>query len=188
MRKHIKKTVACLIAMAMVAGTVEVMPKTEVMAAEEVDGDVVENPWADLFKDNHGESEDLIIDNNGGTNTGKEDTTKADTTKTDNVSVSNLKKQLKTKVVSATKKSKKAKKAKIVLKKVKKAVSYQIRYSTTKKFKKYKTKNSKKTQITLKKLKAGKKYYVKARAVGKVNGVKVYGKWTKRKVIKVKKK
>lgn len=187
MRKYIKKTAACLIAMTMVIGTVEVMPKAEVMAAEEIDGDVVENPWADLFKDNTDGNQDLVIDNDGNNNnnTEKEETT---TTQADNKAVSSLKKQLKTKVVSATKKSKKAKKAKVVLKKVKKAVSYQVRYSTTKKFKKYKTKTSKKTKITLKKLKAGKKYYVKARAVGKLNGVKVYGKWTKRKTIKVKKK
>ena len=109
MRKYIKKTAACLIAMTMVIGTVEVMPKAEVMAAEEIDGDVVENPWADLFKDNTDGNQDLVIDNDGNNNnnTEKEETT---TTQADNKAVSSLKKQLKTKVVSATKKSKKAKK------------------------------------------------------------------------------
>lgn len=69
--------------------------------------------------------------------------------------------------------------AKLAWKKVKGAKGYQIKYSTSKKFKKSKTKTktSKKNKITLKKLNK-KRYYVKVRAYKKVKGKKVYGKYS----------
>ena len=76
------------------------------------------------------------------------------------------------------------------MKKIKGAAGYQIKYSTSKKFGKKVTKtiNSKKVKVTLKKLKAKKKYYIKARAYSRFYGKKVYGKWSKVRVVKVKKK
>lgn len=92
----------------------------------------------------------------------------------------------KTAVKSAIKK-KKAKKAKISLKKIKGVTGYQVSVSTSKKFKKnVKTKKYKKTKITFKKLKAKKKYYVKARAYKVIKGTVYYGDWTKPKKIKMK--
>ena len=126
--------------------------------AENVDGDISNNPWEYLFKQN-----------SGGNNSIK------------------IKRLTKTKIISAVRSTKKSRKAKIVLKKVKKASGYQIKYSTNKKFKRSKTKtvNTKKTKTTIKKIKSGKKYYVKARAYSKVKSKKVYGSWSKAKVIKV---
>lgn len=77
-----------------------------------------------------------------------------------------------------------AKKKQIVLKLKKKvtgATGYQIKYSTNKKLKKAKTANlsASKKSLTIKKLKSGKKYYFRVRAYTKVNGKKVYGKWSK---------
>lgn len=77
-------------------------------------------------------------------------------------------------------------KIKVTIKKVKGATKYQIKYSTSKKFKKKSTKTttSKKTTKTIKKLKKNKKYYIKVRAYRKVNGKKYYGKWSKVKAVK----
>ena len=135
-------------------------------------GDIIENPWADLFKDDTKDPGNLDLD-------------------TDKITVSTVKKALKTSVVLATKKSKKAKKATVKVKKVTKLknVKYQVRYGTSKKLKKYKTKTFKKNKFTLTKLKANKKYYIKVRAyVVTKNKKKVYGTWSKTKPIKVKKK
>lgn len=92
--------------------------------------------------------------------------------------------------ISKAVRTKNKKKIKIVLKKIKGAAGYQIKYSTSKKFGKKVTKtiNSKKVKVTLKKLKAKKKYYIKARAYSRFYGKKVYGKWSKVRVVKVKKK
>ncbi len=74
-----------------------------------------------------------------------------------------LKKLLKTSIKSATRKNKESKKAKV--------------------------KTFKNNKITIKKLKVRRNYYIKARAYAKgSNGEKVYGKWTKRKMIKFRKK
>lgn len=97
------------------------------------------------------------------------------------------KKPAKVKVISATRKNKKSLKAKITLKKIKGVSGYQVKYSYHKKLKKYLTKNCKKNKFTLKKLKAGKKYYIKARAYVKNGNKKVYGSWSKKKLIKIKK-
>lgn len=80
-------------------------------------------------------------------------------------------------------------------KKSEKVTGYQIIYSTNKKFKKNKkiknisSKKFKKAKnsFTIKKLKMFKRYYVKVRAYKKVNGVKIYGKYSAKKKIVVKK-
>ena len=95
------------------------------------------------------------------------------------------------------KKAKKAsaKKIKLTFKKLKGIKGYQIKISKTKKFKKKYTvkrvvkKNKKVYQIKFqsKKLKKAKKLYIKARAYKVVNGKRVYGKWSRRKTVKLKK-
>lgn len=144
--------------------------------AEGFDGDIMENPFAHLFVD--GEPGDAVIGNQA--QTPSVQATKA-----------RLKKLLKTSIKSATRKNKKSKTAKVVLKKITKVkgVRYQVKYATNKKFKKSKVKTFKNNKITLKKLKIKRIYYIKARAYVKgSNGKKVYGKWTKRKMIKFRKK
>lgn len=161
------------------------------------DGDVIENPWADLFKDNDGNPGDLEIE----TSSAKKDKNTKDKATNDKVtkdkSAKNtitedtVKEALKTSVTSAVKKSKNAKKAKIKIKKntVLKNVRYQIKYGIGKKLKKGKIKTFKKNKITVTKLKTNKKYYVKARAyVVTADKKKIYGAWTKPKAIRVKKK
>ena len=81
--------------------------------------------------------------------------------------------------VTGAKKSFKVK----VTAKVKYAKGYQIRYSTSKKFKKAKTVLSG-AKKTVKKLKAKTTYYVKVRAYKLINGKKVYSYYSK--VAKVK--
>lgn len=96
-----------------------------------------------------------------------------------------VKKPAKVKIKKA--KNKKKRKIKITLKKVKGAKGYHIRYSDSKKFDGYWDKYTKKTKVTLKKLDKNTKYYIKARAYKLVNGAKLYGKWSKKKKVKVKK-
>ncbi len=84
------------------------------------------------------------------------------------------------------------KKVKLTFKKISKNTGYQIKISTSKKFKKKVTitrtvkKNRKvyKLAISNKKLRKAKKFYVKARAFRVVNKKRSYGKWTKAKRIK----
>ena len=66
-------------------------------------------------------------------------------------------------------------------KKVKKAKGYQIKISKNKKFTKARKIDVNKNACTkkIKKLKANTKYYVKVRAFVKVNGRRVFGKWSK---------
>ncbi len=74
-------------------------------------------------------------------------------------------------------------------KKVSKVKGYQVQYSTSSKMKKpvTKTYNSvNTTKATFKKLKSKKYYYVRDRTYKKVNGKKVYSKWTAIKKIKTK--
>lgn len=71
--------------------------------------------------------------------------------------------------------------------KVPKAKSYQVQYSTSKKFKGKKTKVAGKAKITLKGMKKKKTYYFKVRACTNVNGKKVYGAWSAVKKVKIKK-
>lgn len=98
----------------------------------------------------------------------------------ENTSTAGLKKAK----IKKTKRSVNGKKIRLTLKKVKGAQGYQIRYSTTKKFKKYQSKKTKKLKYTIKKLKSQKTYYIKVRAYKVVNGKKVYGVWSKKKTSK----
>lgn len=95
----------------------------------------------------------------------------------------------KTKVKKVTKKFM-SKKAKISLKKVGGA-KYQVKISTTKKFKKRKTviKKVRKATFIIKsiKMKNKKTLYVKARAYKVIDGKNFYGKWSKVKKVKIKK-
>ncbi len=64
------------------------------------------------------------------------------------------------------------------------ATSYNLWYSTSKKFSKSKTKKLKITKAScVIKLKKRKKYYVKARGVLKVDKITAHGKWSKIKTI-----
>lgn len=74
--------------------------------------------------------------------------------------------------------------AKLTAGKVKGASGYQVLYAYNKKFKGAKKVSSAKPKITLKKLKTGKKCYVKVRAYIKTDEGKVYGDFSKRKVLK----
>lgn len=67
-------------------------------------------------------------------------------------------------------------------------IKYEVKYATSKKFKKKDTvtKNVKKTSISLSKLKKNKKYYVKIRAYKVVKGKKIYGSYSIIKTIKKK--
>ena len=96
-----------------------------------------------------------------------------------------IKKPGKTKIKKA--KNKKKRKISLKLKKIKGANGYHIRYSDSKKFDGYWEKYTKKVKVTLKKLDKGTKYYIKARAYKRVNKAIVYGKWSKKKKVKVKK-
>lgn len=184
MRNLLKKTVAIFMAVTFMTCTVG-GALDNVIYADEFDGDVSENPFAHLFQDDS-KREPVIIDD--------EDEQKIENTNTapkEKAANKNLKKALKTSIRSATKQKKKARKARIVLKKIKKVkgVRYQIKYASNKKMKKPKVKTYKKVRITLKKLKPKKRYYVKARAYARNNsGRKIYGKWTKRRQIQVTKK
>ncbi len=101
----------------------------------------------------------------------------------------------KAKIKKIYKRKKSAKKIKVRLKKVKRAKGYQVAvYKTKKKAKKNKKplvkKYTKKLKVTLKskKIKKKKKLYVRARAyVLNKKGKKVFGKWSKIKVSKIKK-
>ena len=86
-------------------------------------------------------------------------------------------------------KLKKAKKhsLKLTCTNVKYRTGYQVRYKKSG-AKKWTTKNFKKNTFTLTKLKKNKKYKVKVRVYKTVNGKKFYGKWSKVKTVKTKRK
>lgn len=123
-----------------------------------------------------------------------------------NVTVSSIKKEIKNKYeiknykrvkrpsiksVKVTSVKNKKGTIKIKIKKVENA-TYEVQYSTNKKFKKAKVKQSKKTTITIKKLKAGKKYYFRVRAVAIPSDRYYYendiSKYSKKKSVVIKKK
>ena len=82
----------------------------------------------------------------------------------------------------------KVRKAKISIKKIAGAEGYQYKYSSTKNFKKGTVivKTTKKNVLITKKFKKNQKCYVKVRAYKTVNKVRVYGKWSKVKSVKIK--
>ncbi len=88
--------------------------------------------------------------------------------------------------------SRKSNKYKVLVKykKVKNAFKYEIQYATHKKFKagKTKTKRTNKTKYTITKLKNRTTYYIRVRAYRYQFGERVYGKWSKVKRLKIKKK
>lgn len=96
-----------------------------------------------------------------------------------------VKKPAKAKIKSL--KNVKKKKIKVSIKKIKGAKGYQIRWSDSKKFDGYWQKTIKKTNYTIKGLDKNTRYYVRVRAY-KMNGKKkLYGKWSNKKSVKVKK-
>ena len=84
-------------------------------------------------------------------------------------------------------KYKKKRKLIVKLKKIKGVAGYQVRWCDSKSFDGYEQKNTKKLKLTIKGLEKHTKYWVKARAYKKVNGAKLYGKWSAKKSKKVKK-
>ena len=83
-------------------------------------------------------------------------------------------------------KIKSPKKISVKLKKIKGVNGYQIKISTTNKFKGKETRtySSKKNIVSIKKLKIGNRYFVKARGYKYSDGVRYYGKWSKIKTVK----
>lgn len=92
------------------------------------------------------------------------------------------------KVTGVSAKANKKKSITIKWKKLKEVKGYQVRYALNKKMKKAKIKTIKniKKAYVLKKAKAG-KYYIQVRAYTVINGKKVFGKWSSKKVVKVSK-
>ena len=92
------------------------------------------------------------------------------------------------KVTGVSVKVNKKKSITIKWKKQKEVKGYQVRYALNKKMKKAKIKTIKniKKAYVLKKAKAG-KYYIQVRAYTVINGKKVFGKWSSKKVVKVSK-
>ena len=141
-------------------------------------------------------AKEITVVNNSGTTPA--DTTLGGTNNSGTTNVSNSDTTNKTdndnsvtkpgKVKKVTTKVNKKKSVIIKWRKQKAVTGYQIRYSVNKKMKKAKiktiTKNNAKT--VLKKLKPG-KYFVQIRAYKVVNGKKVAGKWSSKKVVKVSK-
>lgn len=93
-------------------------------------------------------------------------------------------------IVTASKSQAKQKAVVVTWKPAKDVDGYEIQVATDKKFKKNKKSvkvNKKKAKKkTVKNLKKNKKYYVCVRSYKIVNGKKVYGKWSKVKVVKTK--
>lgn len=75
---------------------------------------------------------------------------------------------------------------KVAYKKSSGVTGYEIKYSTSKKFKDSKTKEVKGTSATIKSLKKKKTYYVKVRAYQTINGKKIYSSYSSTKYIKLK--
>lgn len=96
-----------------------------------------------------------------------------------------VKKPAKGKILSLT--NKKGRKIQIKIKKQMGVNGYQIAYGTKKSINKAKKKLTTKQTVTLKKMKKNCTYYIAVRAYKKVNGEKVYGKWSSMKRIKVRK-
>ncbi|MCI9617722.1 MAG: hypothetical protein HFG31_06925 [Eubacterium sp.] len=114
-------------------------------------------------------------------------TTDRETTTQSAVTTKNIK-LAKGKIKKAVKKAT-AKKVKITFKKIRKASSYQVQICVNKKFKKKNTitKRVKKTKCTIKRLKPYKKYYVRVRAMAKSGRRTVYGRWSNKTKIRLKK-
>lgn len=75
----------------------------------------------------------------------------------------------------------------ILSKKVSGATGYQVAYAAKSSMKGQKLKSFQGTSVTVKGLKKKKTYYFRVRAYAKKNGKTVYGRWGKKKKIKIKK-
>ncbi len=200
---NIRKKIALTSAVVLLSGCM--MAPGAVIFGDGQDGDVISNPFGDKFAPtttaevptNSGNGKESQTTNqNSSTTTANTDSNKATTVAVEAASDSNgvvSSDELIKSVKLSKAKISKAKylkpgktKALIKLKKVNYATGYQIKYSTSKKFKKKvtKTTTSKKLSKKIKKLKAGKKYFVKARAYVLTPSGKQYGKWSKVKTIK----
>lgn len=191
MRKSTTKILAYSISLALILGC-SPFGMTSAKASSE-DGDIVTNPWHELFTGEHATTDSDNIE----LLTTKANASEKDTTNVKNNSANNntnvnqyssnsSKVTIKRVKIKKLKRLSNKKHAKITLKKIKGAKGYQIKYSTSKKFKKKVTKtvNTTKRIKTVKKLKTYKKYYFKARAYKLVNGKKNFGKWSKVKILK----
>lgn len=78
-------------------------------------------------------------------------------------------------------------KAKVNWKKVSQASGFEIQYAINKSMKKAKTVTVKKTSKVLSKLKKNKTYYIRVRAYKTVSGNKLYGSYSGKKSVKIKK-
>lgn len=175
--KIYKKIAMYFLVVVLTAGTIGILSVSTGTAAKEHDGDIITNPWNDLFTEKT-DNGDLPIKDKETTKRQQETTTKKIV-----VSVG------KTKVKSAQK-TKSSNKVKVSLKKIKGAKKYQVQISKTKKFKKVLVKKTvKKVKFTLKskKIKNKSKLYVRARAVKVVSKKTYVGRWSKVKRIKIKK-
>ncbi|MCR5835180.1 MAG: hypothetical protein K6G88_01590 [Lachnospiraceae bacterium] len=202
----IKNKIALTSAVVLLTGCM--MAPSAVIFGDGQDGDVISNPFGDKFAPtttaevptNSGSNKNNQASNqNSGTTTANAANSQSNKTTTvsgeaasDSNGVVSSDELIKSVKLSKAKISK-AKylkpgktKALIKLKKVNYATGYQIKYSTSKKFKKKvtKTTTSKKLSKKIKKLKSGKKYFVKARAYVLTPSGKQYGKWSKVKTIK----
>lgn len=148
--------------------------------ADREDGDIIELTFFD--NETITSPGDLVLETptkaniNNGENTNKQTTGKP--------GITNNIKKIKAKIITAKRVKANKTKAKVKIQKVNKITGYQVKYALNKKMKKYKIRTGSKRQITLKNLKVKKKYYVKARVYVKNGKGNVYGKWSKRKVIK----
>ncbi len=176
---------AMIVAVMMLAIGVKnnVQTVAETQSTTENPGDIVDNPWSDLFDDKDKDG-NLPLDS---TTTAKNDVI------TNNVSSSNSK-IAKVTIKKVYTKKRSSNKLKVKIKKVSGVKGYQIAvYKTSKYAKKNKKalvkKYVKKTTITLKssKLKNKKKLYVKVRAYKASGNKKKYGAWSKTKKVKIKK-
>lgn len=141
-------------------------------------------------KNNNGE---VIIDGSNNISTEKTEqnditTNKIPTTSKDNATtVAKVTPPKRVTIQSAKRLKNNKKKVKITWKKLKGSnIKYEIKCSTSKKFAKKKTKTytTKKHTFTISKLSKNKKYYIKVRSYKTVNGKKVYGSYSKIKIIK----
>lgn len=189
-KQHIKTMLILVMSVTVATSSIY---QADTCYAGKFDGDIADNLVTDLSGDKA--PGDLIIGGNDKQEETKEKTKEKSKEKTEETNLSNkqkeelsnLKKKLTTKILSASKANKNSRKAIILLKKNKKATGYQIQYSATKGFKKSqtKTKSFKKQKITVKKLKRAKKYYVRARVYSRIYGIKVYGKWSGKRSIRI---
>ena len=168
-------------------------------------GDIVTNPWGDLFTETVTTAGDLPLDTTASTTAGGETQVTGVTTapstettalveKTTAMSDPSIDTSLgKVKIKKVFKKKKSAKKITLKVKKVRGAKGYQVAVYKSKKLakknkkplvKKWVKKNKAKLVIKSKKLKNKKKLFVKVRAYKKVNGVVSFGFWSQIKKIK----